>query len=114
MKKAWGIAGWVLFGIAAVGLVLLALPKESTRDFRGYIEEIQAQPDGRLLVTIAEVASEDSRICLMVGPDTSLEDMEGKALDAGSLQAGRLIDADKAGGMAERSYYEAKWIRVYI
>lgn len=114
MKKAWGIAGWVLFGIAAAALVLLAIPKDSTCDFRGYIEEIQTQPDGRLLVTIAEVVNEDSHIRLMVGPDTSLEDMEGKALDAGSLEAGRLIDADKAGGMAEGSYYEAKWIRVYI
>lgn len=40
MKKAVTYIGWILAGLFLVGMIYFAIPKNSTCDFRGYVEAV--------------------------------------------------------------------------
>lgn len=114
MKKVFGYLGWILFGITFIALVYFIYPKNSTCDFRGYIEEIQADEQNKCTwITISEVTNKDSYIKLKITDKTPVKNLDGKTISTDRIQIGQMLDGDTKGDKIDDAYYQAKWIKIY-
>lgn len=115
MRKALSWLGWTFFGIAFITAVYFVIPKNNTCDFRGYIEEIQIDENNECAwITISEITNENSHIKLMVPANTSIKNHDGEKISVNQIKIGQLLDADMKGSKIDDTYYQAKWIIVYL
>ena len=114
MKKVFRYTAYGLFGIILVALICCAIPKNSTCDFRGYVEEIQTdKQDACIWITISEATNENSHIKLKVTEKTSIKNLDGNGISADQIQIGNMLDTNVHGEKADDTYYQANWVKIY-
>lgn len=114
MKKVLRYAMWGLCGILFIAMIYCAIPKNSTCDFRGYVEELQSDEQNACVwITISEVTNENSHIKLKVTEKTSIKNFDGDRIPADQIQIGNMLDANVHGEKVDDAYYQAEWVKVY-
>ena len=115
MGKALNWLGWVLFGITFIMVIYFTIPKDNICDFRGYIEEIQIDEKNECTwITISEITNEQSHIKLRVSANASVKNYDGEKISVNQIEIGQLLDVDIKGSKIDDTYYQAKWIIVYL
>ena len=115
MRKALKWLGWTLFGITFAAMIYFVIPKDNICDFRGYIEEIQIDEINECTwITISEITNENSHIKLKVSANASVKNCDGEKISVNQIKMGQLLDADIKGSKIDDTYYQAKWIIVYL
>ena len=114
MKKVFRYTACGLFGIILVAFICCAIPKNSTCDFRGYVEEIQTdKQDACIWITISEATNENSHIKLKVTEKTAIKNLDGNGISADQIQIRNMLDTNVHGEKADDTYYQANWVKIY-
>ena len=115
MGKALKWLGWTLFGVTFIAMIYFVIPKDHTCDLRGYIEEIQIDEINECTwITISEITNANSHIKLKVSASTSVKNCDDEKISVNRIKIGQLLDADIKGSEIDDTYYQAKWIIVYL
>lgn len=114
MKKKIANLGWILFGITLIGMIYFAWPKNTTIDFRGYVNEINYSEEDSYYYIKATMVFADTPTNIKVKNNISIKDIEGNKKSINDIQIGDMIDLDFKGTLDDPTKtITAKWIRLY-
>ena len=113
MKKVFPYIGWILFGISLIGLVYFAIPKNTTCDFRGYVQQVEIDTENDCTWLSVTMVFDETPTKIKVGNRTSVSYHKGEKTTTDKIKVGDMVDMDVKKQQDDVNYYEAKWVRVY-
>ncbi len=112
MKKAVTYIGWILAGLFLVGMIYFAIPKNSTCDFRGYVEAVDTDQKNDCVWLSVKMIFDETATKIKVNDNIRIQYHEGNKISADDIQVGDMVDLDVK-RQTDSEFYEAKWISVY-
>lgn len=112
MKKAVTYLGWILAGLFFIGMIYFAIPKNSTCDFRGSVEAVDADPQNKCVWLSVKMVFDETATKIKVNNNTRTQYHRGNKISADKIQVGDMVDLDVK-QKTDHDFYEAKWVLVY-
>lgn len=113
-RKIFAGSGWVLFAVTLICMLVYAVPKNNTVDFRGYVTNISYnEAEKYVLMETVSVASDQLKAVVIVDDSIQIKDIAGSKFDRKKIKIGDMIDFDYKGRIGEDPYITAEWLSVY-